>query len=61
MPGTEFNEFNNTGTRMLDSINHMTLKLLNVAKQLFWRENVKILPYFAERSNGRHSLTLLNL
>ena len=23
----EFNKFNNTGARMLDSINHMTLKL----------------------------------
>ena len=25
----EFNEFNNTGARMLDSICHMTLKLIN--------------------------------
>ena len=25
----EFNKFNNTGARMLDSIYHMTLKLLN--------------------------------
>ena len=24
----EFNKFNNTGARMLDSINHMTLKIL---------------------------------
>ena len=34
MPGLEFNEFNNTGTRMLDSINHMTLKLLKHRKTI---------------------------
>ena len=38
----EFNKFNNTGARMLDSINHMTLKLL---KNELWRENIKILPF----------------
>ena len=27
MRGNEFNKFNNTGVRMLDSIYHMTLKL----------------------------------
>ena len=27
----EFNKFNNTGARMLDSIYHMTLKLLKIA------------------------------
>ena len=32
----EFNKFNNTGARMLDSVYHMTLKLL---------KNVKILPF----------------
>ena len=37
----KFNKFNNTGARMLDSIYHMTLKLL---KPHFWHENVKILP-----------------
>ena len=26
----EFNEFNNTGAQMLDSIYHMTLKLLKI-------------------------------
>ena len=26
--GNEFNKFNNTGARMLDSIEHMTLRLL---------------------------------
>ena len=26
--GNEFNKFNNTGARMLDSIYHMTLKLI---------------------------------
>ena len=30
----KFNKFNNTGARMLDSIYHMTLKLLS--KPYFW-------------------------
>ena len=34
----EFNKFNNTGARMLDSIYHMTLKI--ILKSYFWRENV---------------------
>ena len=28
-------------------------------KITFWRENVKILPYFAQRYNGRHYIKLL--
>ena len=38
----QFNKFNNTGARMLDSIYHMPLKYLKI---LFWCENVKIFPY----------------
>ena len=49
----EFNKFNNTGARMLDSIYHMTLKL----KIAFLRENVKILPSFTQRYNGRHNVS----
>ena len=44
----QFNKFNNTKARMLDSIHHMTLKYL---KMHFWWENVKIFP---QRYNGRH-------
>ena len=40
---------------MLDSIYHMTLKLLK--KSLSWCENVKILPSFMQRYNGRHYVT----
>ena len=37
---------------MLDSIYHMTLKIL---KNLhFWCENVKIFPYFRQHYNGHH-------
>ena len=36
----EFNKFNNTGARMLNSINHMT----NTLKSHFWRKNVLISP-----------------
>ena len=35
----EFNTFNNTRARMLDSIYHMT----NTLKSHFWRKNVMIL------------------
>ena len=35
----EFNKFNNTRARMLDSIYHMT----NTLKSHFWRKNVRIL------------------
>ena len=37
----EFNTFNNTRARMLDSIYHMT----NTLKSDFWRKNVIILSY----------------
>ena len=50
---------NNTGARMFDSIYHRTLTLFK--KSLFWRINVKILPSFTQRYNGRHYFTLLNL
>ena len=50
----EFDNFNKTGARMLDSIYHRTLNYLKIA---FWRENVNILPSF----NGIHYVTLLNL
>ena len=38
----EFNKFNNTGARMLDSIYHMTVKYLK--NRIFQRENVNISP-----------------
>ena len=37
----EFNKFNNTGARMLDSIYHMTFKIQCTLKFHFWREHVK--------------------
>ena len=60
----EFNKFNNTltGSRILDSIYNMTLKLL--IKSNFWRINVKMLPSVMQRYNGRtlcNYVTLLNL
>ena len=44
---------------MLDSIYHMTLKLLK--KYNFWHEKIKILPSFTQQYNGIHYVTLLNL
>ena len=49
----EFNEFNNTGARMLDSIYHMALKLLSH----FCRKNVIILSLFTQRCYGRHHVS----
>ena len=41
----EFNKFNNTRARMLDSIYHMT----NTLKSHFWREKVLILSLCTQR------------
>ena len=46
----EFNKFNNSRTRMLDSIYHMT----NTLKSHFWRKNV-IMSLCTQRCYGRHN------
>ena len=51
--GNEFNKFNNTRARMLDSIYHMT----NTLKSHFWRENVIILSLCTQRCYGRHNIS----
>ena len=43
----EFNKFNNTRARMLDSVYHMT----NTLKSQFWRKNVIILSLCAQCYN----------
>ena len=48
----EFNKFNNTGARMLDSIYHMTLRLL--LKLISGVKNVIILSLYTQRCYGRH-------
>ena len=48
----EFNKFNNTRARMLDSIYHMT----NTLKSHFWRKNVIIL-LCTQRCYGRHNVS----
>ena len=48
----EFDKFNHTGARMLDS------KIIQTA---FRPENVKILPHVMQRYNRRHNVTLRNL
>ena len=55
----EFNKFNNTGARMLDSIYHMTLRLnLNLIS------GVNVIMYatllwtsYVQRCNGRHNVS----
>ena len=47
----EFNKFNNTRARMLDSIYHMTLRLL---RKLIFGVNVIILSLCMQRYYGRH-------
>ena len=50
----EFNKFNNTRARMLDSIYHMT----NTLKSHFWRKNVILLSLLcAQRCYGRHNVS----
>ena len=51
--GNEFNKFNNTKARMLDSIYHMT----NTSKSHFWRKNVIILSLYVQRCIGRHNVS----
>ena len=53
----EFNKFNNTRARMLDSIHHMTPGIKLIKNRFFWRENVKILSSFTQRYNGRHNVS----
>ena len=48
----EFNKFKNTGAQMLNSIYHMTLKLLK--NRNFGHENIKKLLSFTQRYNIRH-------
>ena len=49
----EFNTFNNTRARMLDSIYHMA----NTLKSHFWRKNVIILSLCTQRCYGRHNVS----
>ena len=49
----EFDKFNNTRARMLDSIYHMT----NTLKSHFWRKNVIILSLCTQRCYGRHNVS----
>ena len=49
----EFNKFNNTRARMLDSIYHMT----NSLKSHFWRKNVMILSSCKQRCYGRNNVS----
>ena len=50
---TEFNKFNNTRARMLDSIYQMT----NTLKSDFWRKNVIILLLCTQCCYGRHKVS----
>ena len=49
----EFNKFNNTGARMLDSIYHMT----NILKSHSWHKNFIILSSCMQRCYGRHNVS----
>ena len=49
----EFNQFNNTRARMLDSIYHMT----NTLKSHFWRTNLIILPLRTQHCYGHHNVS----
>ena len=49
----EFNKFNNTRARMLDSIYHMT----NTLKSHFWHKTVIILSLCKQHCYGRHNVS----
>ena len=49
----EFNKFNNTRARMLDSIYRMT----NTLKSHFWRKKCIILSLCMQRCYGRHNVS----
>ena len=49
----EFNKFNNTRARMLDSIYHM----INTLKSDFWRKTIIILSLFTQHCYGRHNVS----
>ena len=52
----EFNKFNNTRARMLDSIYHNHV-IKNSLKSHFWRKNYIILPLCMQRCYGRHNVS----
>ena len=49
----EFNKFNNTRARMLDSIYHMT----NTFSSNFWRKIVILVSLCTQRCYGRHNVS----
>ena len=49
----EFNKFNNTRARMLDSIHHMT----NTLKSHCWRKKVMVLSLCTQRCYRRHNVS----
>ena len=49
----DFNQFNNTRARLLDSIYHMT----NTLQSHFWRKNVMILSSCTQRCYGHHNVS----
>ena len=51
----EFNKFDNTRARMLDSIYHMT----NTLKSYFWHNNVIILSLCTRLCYGRQNVSLV--
>ena len=51
----EFNKFNNTRARMLDSIYHNDIKI--TLKSHFCRKNVIILSLYTQRCYGRHNVS----
>ena len=49
----EFNKFNNTRARMIDSMYHMT----NTLKSHFWRKNVMVLSSCMQHCYGRNKVS----
>ena len=56
----EFNKFNNTRTWMLDSIYHMTFKLI-IKNRILGEKTSRGFDVFTQRYSGRHHVTLWSL
>ena len=57
----EFNKFNNTSARMLDSMLDSIYHMTNTLKSHFWRQNVIILSLCTQRCYGRHNVSCKSL
>ena len=57
----EFDKFNDIGARILDSIYHMTLKLIKVRKRAKIRNRYSQAPHLTQDTNGKMTISQLDI